>query len=268
MITQSQAVPEPLRVLLEMGSMAGMTDVQLVERFAAGRDAGGEAAFAALVSRHGPMVLATCRQLSGDLDVADDAFQAVFMVLARRAASIRRPELLGPWLHGVAVKISRKARARALRLKRREKCEVDMTGIEASGGEAEGRTVRDEEAAAVHEEIGRLSERYRRAVVLCHFEGLTHAEAARLLKCAPGTVGSLVSRARDLLCAGLARRGFSTGGLVLAVLFEPKLAAAAVLRRSNALRSGLPSLLRRPRRRWRRLSRSRRSNWLKECSTS
>ena len=80
---QSEEMPKPLRVLLETGSMAGMTDGQLVDRFASGRDSGGEAAFAALVSRHGPMVLSTCRHLLDDPHTADDVFQAVFLVLGR-----------------------------------------------------------------------------------------------------------------------------------------------------------------------------------------
>jgi RNA polymerase sigma factor (sigma-70 family) len=225
---QTQAVLKPLRFLLESGSMAGLTDGQLLERFAASRDSAGEAAFANLVSRHGPMVLATCRQLLGDLHSADDAFQAVFLVLARRTGAIRRPELLGPWLHGVATKIARKARAQASRLKRREKSEFEMTHMESSGHEADARMIRDEDFRAMHEEIGRLSERYRRAVVLCHFEGLTHAEAARRLGCAPGTVGSLISRAHDLLRTRLARRGLSAGAVAFALSLEPKMAAAAV----------------------------------------
>ncbi len=176
--------------------MAGMTDGQLVERFATRRDSEAEAAFAALVSRHGPMVLGVCRHRLGDPHTADDAFQAVFLVLARRAGSIRRPDLLGPWLHAVATKVARKARAQANRRRRREKSEVEMPRVESVGGQADASSFRDEDAEAVHEEIGRLPERYRRAVVLCHFEGLTHVEAARRLGCAPGTVGSLVSRAR------------------------------------------------------------------------
>ena len=94
--SQSHTMPKPLRFLLETGSMAGMTDRELVERFATSRDCAGEAAFAVIVSRHGPMVLATCRSLVGDRHAADDAFQAVFLVLARRAGSIRQPELLAP----------------------------------------------------------------------------------------------------------------------------------------------------------------------------
>ena len=196
---QSRTIPSPVQSLLQTGSMAGMTDLELVDRFASHRDAVGDAAFAALVARHGPMVLGVCRHLLGDEHAADDAFQAVFLVLARRAGSIRRPDLLGPWLHGVAARIARKARAQAERRRRREKAEVEMTHVEPAVRGPDPRRLQAEEAAAVHEEVDRLPERYRRAVVLCHFEGLTHAEAARRLGCAPGTVGSLVSRARDML---------------------------------------------------------------------
>jgi RNA polymerase sigma factor (sigma-70 family) len=208
--------------------MTGMADGELVERFAARRDAGSDAAFAVLVARHGPMVLGVCRHILGDDHAADDAFQAVFLVLARRAGSIRRPDLLGPWLHGVAVRIARKARARAQRRRRHEKLEAEMAHVESRGDGPDPTPGRAEEAAAVHEEVGRLPERYRRAVVLCHFEGLTHAEAARRLGCAPGTVGSLVSRARDLLRGRLARRGLSAGALVVAGSLEPRIATAAV----------------------------------------
>jgi RNA polymerase sigma factor (sigma-70 family) len=225
---QAETIPKSLRVLLETGSMAGMTDSELIERFTASRDSGAEAAFGALVSRHGPMVLGTCRLLTGDPHTAEDAFQAVFMVLARRARSVRRPELVGPWLHGVATKIARKARLQADRRHRREKTEVEMAGIESMGSEGAACTIRNEDAAAVHEEIGRLPERYRRAVVLSHFEGLTHAKAARRLGCAPGTVSSLVSRARDLLRNRLVRRGLNLGALVVTAVLEPKLVSATV----------------------------------------
>ena len=84
--------------IFDGGSVSGLTDRQLLERFIARRDAAGEAAFAALVARHGPMVLGVCRQLIGDRHHAEDAFQAVFLVLARKARSLREPELLGNWL--------------------------------------------------------------------------------------------------------------------------------------------------------------------------
>jgi RNA polymerase sigma factor (sigma-70 family) len=218
----------PWQSLLEAGSMTGMTDSELVERFAKHRDAAGDAAFGVLVARHGAMVLGVCRHILADAHAAEDAFQAVFLVLARRAGSIRRPDLLGPWLHGVSVRIARKARVRVERRRHRETMEGDMTDVESPGDGPDPRPIRTEEAAAVHEEVGRLPERYRRAVVLCHFEGLTHAEAARRLGCAPGTVGSLVSRARDLLRGRLARRGLSASALIAAGSLEPRTATAAV----------------------------------------
>ena len=103
-----------------------------------------------------------------------------------------------------------------------------MNNIESVGPEADASAVADEDAAALHEEIGRLPERYRRAVVLCHFEGLTHAEAAGRLGCAPGTVGSLVSRARELLRTRLVRRGLPASSLALAAALEPRMVTAAV----------------------------------------
>jgi RNA polymerase sigma factor (sigma-70 family) len=219
----------PLRLLMETGTAVGMTDGQLLERFAARRDAGAEAAFAALVARHGPMVLGVCRHLlGGDEHAADDAFQAVFLVLARRARSIGRPDLLAAWLHGVAARVARKARARAERRRRRERGEVAMANVEPACTGPDPQALTAEEIAAVHEEVARLPERYRRAVVLCHFEGLTHAEAAGRLGCAPGTVGSLVSRARDLLRGRLTRRGLCPSAVLLARAMEPKAATAAV----------------------------------------
>src|SRR5580700_1853233 len=114
------SVIRQIESLFEGSSVAGLTDRQLLERFIARRDSAGEAAFAALVHRHGPMVLDVCRQLLGDLHHAEDAFQAVFLVLARKAGVIRDPDLLGAWLYGVAVRTARKARSRLARLRRNE----------------------------------------------------------------------------------------------------------------------------------------------------
>ena len=102
------AIARQLGSLFDDGSLVGLTDRQLIERFNHRRD---EAAFAALVTRHGPMVLGVCRQLLGDRHHAEDAFQAAFLVLARKAHSIRDPDLLGTWLYGVALRTARKARA-------------------------------------------------------------------------------------------------------------------------------------------------------------
>src|SRR5689334_18927073 len=101
----TMSVARQLGSLFESGSVAGLSDRQLLERYlSAGRDPAGEAAFAALVGRHGPMVLGVCRQLLGDAQHAEDAFQATFLVLAQKAHSIRDPELLGNWLYGVAIR--------------------------------------------------------------------------------------------------------------------------------------------------------------------
>src|ERR1700729_2805704 len=101
-----------LESLFEGGSAAGLSDRQLLERFNARRDAAAEAAFAAMVARHGPMVLGVCRQVLADHHLAEDAFQVVFLVLARKARSIRDPDLLGNWLYGVALRTARYARLR------------------------------------------------------------------------------------------------------------------------------------------------------------
>ena len=174
-----------------------------------GRDAAGEAAFAALVRRHGPMVLGVCRQLLGDHHHAEDAFQAVFLVLARKARSIRDPDLLGNWLYGVALRTARKASGR---LGRRRKNEEDgSTRSPGCLGSANGRPISRsldrEQAEALHDEIDRLPVAFRLPVVLCYFEGLTLDEAARRLRWPAGTVRSRLARARDKLRRGLTRRG-------------------------------------------------------------
>src|SRR5580692_11573217 len=106
------SIVRQIESLFQHGSVAGLTDRQLLEWFTASRDAAGDAAFAALVTRYGPMVLHVCRQLLGDRHHAEDAFQAVFLVLARKALSIRDPDLVGTWIYGVAIRTARKARAR------------------------------------------------------------------------------------------------------------------------------------------------------------
>ena len=155
------------------------------------RDAAGEAAFAALVTRHGPMVLDICRQLLGDRHHAEDAFQAVFLVLARKARSIRNPDLLGNWLYGVALRTARKAKVRLARRRKNEE-EGSMRrpgfGIEHRGRWSTGRqpALDREDVEALHDEIDRLPGSFRLPVVLCYFEGLTLDEAARRLRCPAG----------------------------------------------------------------------------------
>ncbi len=117
----SGSLPRQLESLFDGGSNAGLTDRQLLERYTAdGRSPMGDGAFAALVARHGPMVLGVCRQFLGDHRLAEDAFQAVFFVLAQRAGSIRDPGLLSAWLYGIAIRASRTARGRMARMRQAE----------------------------------------------------------------------------------------------------------------------------------------------------
>jgi len=190
-------------------------------RFIAGRDELAESAFADLVHRHGPMVLRVCWQILGDRHTAEDAFQATFLILARRAGSIRRPELLGHWLHGVALRTAREARMRDVRRRLREAAHLAGTAAEPidETGRPDLPLVSREEFEALHEEVSRLPERYRVPVVLCDLEGLTYEEAARRLRCPVGTIGVRLRRARERLKDRLTRRGLApTAGLLSALL--------------------------------------------------
>src|SRR5262249_42961899 len=144
----------------------GMTDGQLLECFLTRRD---EAAFAALVRRHGPMVLGVCRRMLHNPHDAEDAFQATFPVLGRKAATIARRELLGNWLYGVAYRTALDARAAAARRRVREKQVSEMPEPEASASEDVWRDLRP----LLDEELSRLPDKYRVPVVLCDLEGRT-----------------------------------------------------------------------------------------------
>jgi RNA polymerase sigma factor (sigma-70 family) len=186
-----------------------MSDGQLLEQFLSRRDGESEAAFAALVAIHGPMVWDVCRGILADSHAAEDAFQATFLVLVRRAGSIRRRDAVGPWLHGVARRTAVRARAVAARRRLREAQEQAMTVT------PDPDPARREQLEAMHEEVDRLAEKYRSPLVLCYFEGRTHAEAARLLRCPVGTVSVRLSRARDLLRARMTRRGVALPAIVV-----------------------------------------------------
>ncbi len=196
--------------LLSGGTVAAMGEGQLLERFAAKRDA---TAFETLVSRHGPMVLGTCRRMLADPHDVEDAFQATFLVLARRAGSIRDADRLGPWLHGVARRVAARSRALSARRNARERPGGEDLAVEAPDASeaAELRVVLDEELA-------RLPEKYRAPLVLCYLEGLTHDEAAQHLRWPVGTVRSRLAGGRDRLRARLTRRGLSPSAAVPAVL--------------------------------------------------
>ncbi len=121
-----------LRTLYRVGVVGDLTDGQLLERFVAGRDESAEAGFAALVERHGPMVLRVCRQILGDAHDAEDAFQATFLVLARRAGSVRKRESVASWLYGIAQRVARRSQADAARRREHERRRAAMTTMESS----------------------------------------------------------------------------------------------------------------------------------------
>jgi RNA polymerase sigma factor (sigma-70 family) len=215
--------------LFQGGSATGLSDRQLIERFATRRDQAGEAAFAALVARHGPMVLGVCRQILGDQHQAEDALQAVFLVLADKARSLREPDLLCQWLYGVAVRTARCAR---LRLSRRRRAEEVGSARQAAtapvAATADQILLDGERAEVLHGEIDRLPGVFRLPVVLCYFEGLTLDEAAQRLRWPVGTTRSRLARAREKLRRGLTRRGFALPGAVLTAILASRSASASV----------------------------------------
>jgi HlyD family secretion protein len=198
-----------LRTLFSVGAIGDLTDGQLLERFATDRGEVAERAFATLVERHGPMVLRVCRSVLVDAHDAQDAFQATFLVLVRRARALWVRDSLGPWLHQVAFRTAACARTKAARRRRHERRAALPT--EEVRAEVENRI-----GAALHEEIERLPERYRAPLVLCDLEGSTHEQAARHLGWPVGTIKSRLSRGRERLRDRLARRGFAPGVGLLA----------------------------------------------------
>lgn len=215
------ALAGSVRLLWQVGSLTGLSDARLLERSAEGGPA-AQLALAALVDRHGPMVLRVCRRLLRDPHDAHDAFQATFLVLARRARSIRRPESLPGWLHGVALRVSRSLRASAARRRQHERRAA--RGFHLATAEPAGEP---DLPAVLHEELGRLPERFRCAVVLCDLEGLTHEQAAGRLGCPVGTVKSRLSAARGRLRRRLASRGLAPGAGAIAAALAAEAAGAS-----------------------------------------
>jgi RNA polymerase sigma factor (sigma-70 family) len=229
------SVVRQIESLFDGGSVAGLTDRQLLERFTARRDAAGEAAFTALVSRHGPMVLGVCHQLLGDHHHAEDAFQAVFLVLARKAGSLRDPDLLGNWLYGVALRTARCAKLQLARRRRHEEGDAmrrsgpgSSLPVEPIVRPVEQPVLAAEQAEALHREVKRLPRAFRLPVVLCYFEGLSPDEAARRLRWPAGTVRSRLARARDKLRRGLTRRGVVLPATTLAAVLSTRSNAASI----------------------------------------
>jgi RNA polymerase sigma factor (sigma-70 family) len=192
-----------LGAVAHLGVIANLSDAQLLDHFLAREGEVGEAAFEALVARHGAMVFGVCRSVLRDPHEAQDAFQATFLVLAARAGSIRQRETIGGWLLGVARRVSLRSRGDLARQRARE--------ARAAAIQADRPADRAESWQELHEEIGRLPGRFREPVVLCYLEGLSADAAAVRLGCPRGTVLSRLSRARERLRGRLMRRGLAPG---------------------------------------------------------
>jgi RNA polymerase sigma factor (sigma-70 family) len=213
----NQAVERLRRAALQ--GEAGPTDGQLLECFIASRD---EAAFQALLRRHGPMVWGVCRRVLRHEQDAEDAFQAAFLVLARKAATVAPREMVGNWLYGVACRTAVKARGLRARLRAREKQVTVMPDPMAVQCEDLGAALRP----VLDRELSRLPDKYRAPVVLCDLEGKTQKATAQQLGWPEGTVSSRLARARALLARRLTRCGLGpSAGAVAAAL--PQEAASA-----------------------------------------
>jgi RNA polymerase sigma factor (sigma-70 family) len=219
-LVAGKRLTDVVRQLGRLGDLQGdlaLPDAQLLDRFVCAQD---ETAFTALVARHGPMVLGLCRRLLRDGPDVEDAFQAVFLVLVRKAAAVGRRELLGNWLYGVAFRVASDLRAQAARRARR-RSRLDPGELAAPDGPDA-----PELPALLDAEVARLPDKYRRPVVLCYLQGQTNEEAARQLSWPVGTVKGRLSRARDLLRSRLARRGLALSAAALAEALTATASAA------------------------------------------
>ena len=217
---QPHPVVRYVRQLAAAHRAAALPDAHLLDRFASDRD---EAAFAALVRRHGPLVLGVCRRVLNDWHAADDAFQATFLVLARRAGSLKRREALGPWLYGVATRTALKARAREARRR-----EVERQAAVPPAAEHPDALVWRDLRPVLDEAVAGLPEKFRVPFVLHHLEGATVAEVGRRLGCPQGTVAARLARAKEQLRTRLARRGLALPAAALAVALSKNTASACV----------------------------------------
>jgi RNA polymerase sigma factor (sigma-70 family) len=198
-----------------------MTDGQLLECFISRRD---EAAFEALVRRHASMVFGVCRRILHSFEDAEDAFQATFLVLVRRAASIGQRELLGNWLYGVAYRTALDARKATSRRRTRERQVNPMPEPETASRADAGHDLRP----LLDQELNRLPNKYRVPVILCDLEGRTRRDVARQLGIPVGTLSGQLTSARRLLARRLARRGVSLAGGALGAAVWQGAASASV----------------------------------------
>lgn len=202
------------------GRSLDASDKELLERFL---DHGDEGAFAALVGRHGPMVLRLCRRVLGDPQRAEDAFQATFLVLCRKAASLSPRDSLSGWLHAVAYRAAQKARVADARRRTRE-----GRAAATEPDDPLGQLTLRETLEVLDQELARLPDKFRAPLVLCYLEGLTRDEAAGRLGWPPGLLKSRLEQARERLGARLRSRGLTLSAALAATLFSGAAASAAV----------------------------------------
>jgi RNA polymerase sigma factor (sigma-70 family) len=225
-----------LRTLWTVGTVSETDDQALLSLFADRQDAAADEAFRILVERHGPMVLRVCEQVIGDRQDAEDAAQAVFLVLARKATVLRVQGSLAPWLYGVARRVAAKARGRDAA---RRRLEQRTTMAAATARDRDRKDFEPESACdweVVHDEVGRLPAKYRSPVVLCYLQGQTYEEAARRIGCPVGTIRVRLSRARERLRGRLIRRGLAPEGITAVGWFAPD--RGAILAPATATTTG------------------------------
>jgi RNA polymerase sigma factor (sigma-70 family) len=197
--------------LFNFRTLGTMSDAQLLDQFVAQRDDAAEAAFEELVIRHGPMVLRVCRGVLHDAHDAEDAFQAVFFVLASRARSIRRSGSVASWLFGVAQRVANRGKRSTARRHALNQHVAERTS------ESDLPAEYDPDWEILHEELSGLPERLRAPIVLCYLQGLTYAAAAHQLGLSEIALRGRLARARERLRQRLTRRGVTTpSGLVVA----------------------------------------------------
>jgi RNA polymerase sigma factor (sigma-70 family) len=194
-----------LETLFSAGTACGLSDAELLERFVVRKDEAAETAFEALVLRHGPMVLDIGSKILGNAQDAQDVFQATFLILATKARSILRQRSVGSWLHGVAVRVARRARTDAVRRKVKEREMAKMSRSELVSSSQE----RGVDVELLHAEVQRLPQKYREPLVLCYLEGMNLEAVAAQLGCPIGTVGVRLMRAKQRLKTRLGHRGVS-----------------------------------------------------------
>jgi RNA polymerase sigma factor (sigma-70 family) len=214
------SVLHKVRRLATVQTSRGLEDRELLGQFVLDRD---EAAFTVLVERHGPMVFGLCRRALGNVHDAEDACQAVFLVLARHATSVRKAASLCSWLHGVACRVAANVKRGRSRRQRRERGAVPAVPHDPAA-EVSWREVQ----AALDEEMGRLPARLRAVLVLCYLDGRTRDEAARLLGVSAGCLHGRLERGRRLLCERLTRRGLSLSAALAAAAVGEGVTQAAL----------------------------------------